>query len=122
MEINWETPLDDSTDYVEYFLKEMCRRADDPENTFTFVSDFCFFFCFRYPQLENMCLDLWVAGMETTSNTLTWGVLFALHNPDAQVSVKFAYFVCRKSCTPNWTRKSAATASLTTPIATSFTT
>jgi cytochrome P450 family 33 len=35
-------------------------------------------------QLKNTIFDLWIAGMETTSNTLTWAILYLLHNPDCQ--------------------------------------
>lgn len=31
-----------------------------------------------------MCFDLWMAGMETTSNTLYWGVLYVLRHPKVQ--------------------------------------
>ncbi|KAK6010740.1 hypothetical protein OSTOST_24206, partial [Ostertagia ostertagi] len=31
-----------------------------------------------------MCLDLWFAGMETTSNTLSWGVVYILNHLDVQ--------------------------------------
>ncbi|EFO95895.1 hypothetical protein CRE_23845 [Caenorhabditis remanei] len=32
-------------------------------------------------QLDSVCFDLWVAGMETTSNTLYWSLLYVLLNP-----------------------------------------
>ena len=34
-----------------------------------------------------MCFDLWMAGMETTSNTLYWGVLYVLLYEDVQKSM-----------------------------------
>ncbi|KAJ1360630.1 hypothetical protein KIN20_019655 [Parelaphostrongylus tenuis] len=49
-------------DYVEAFLKEKRRREANGDND-----------SFSHIQLQNMCLDLWFAGLETTSNTLSWG-------------------------------------------------
>jgi cytochrome P450 len=36
------------------------------------------------PQLLNMCFDLWVAGQETTSNTLAWGVTYLMLEQNVQ--------------------------------------
>ena len=36
--------------------------------------------------LTNTLLDLFFAGSETTSSTLTWGILYLILNPDKQVS------------------------------------
>uniref|UniRef100_A0A915CUP6 Cytochrome P450 n=1 Tax=Ditylenchus dipsaci TaxID=166011 RepID=A0A915CUP6_9BILA len=59
-----------ATDYVFAFLKEKGERdASGEEHTFSTA------------QLKNMCLDLWLAGQETTSNTLAWGIALLLHNP-----------------------------------------
>ncbi|KAK6059723.1 hypothetical protein COOONC_02630 [Cooperia oncophora] len=55
----------ESTDYVEAYLKEQKRLENEPDNG-----------GFTHAQLRNMCFDLWLAGMETTSNTLYWGVLY----------------------------------------------
>jgi cytochrome P450 family 33 len=38
-------------------------------------------------QLENLCLDLWIAGLETTITTLQWGILHLLHNADVQQNI-----------------------------------
>lgn len=43
------------------------------------------YFPFSRIQLLNMCFDLWLAGMETTSNTLSWGVVYLLNHHDVQV-------------------------------------
>lgn len=58
---------------MEAYLKERRRREADGD----YVS-------FNHIQLQNMCLDLWFAGMETTSNTLSWGALYVLNHPDVQ--------------------------------------
>uniref|UniRef100_A0A1I7XLK2 Unspecific monooxygenase n=1 Tax=Heterorhabditis bacteriophora TaxID=37862 RepID=A0A1I7XLK2_HETBA len=65
--------LDESTDYVEAYLKEKKRREAVDDEQFSLI------------QLKNMCLDLWFAGMETTSNTLSWGIIYILNYPDVQV-------------------------------------
>lgn len=65
--------IEHSNDYVEAYLKERRRREADGD----YVS-------FNHIQLQNMCLDLWFAGMETTSNTLSWGALYVLNHPDVQ--------------------------------------
>lgn len=35
-------------------------------------------------QLKNVLFDFWVAGQETTSTTLTWGIAYILHNLHTQ--------------------------------------
>ncbi|VDP41632.1 unnamed protein product [Heligmosomoides polygyrus] len=67
---------DQSSDYVEAYLKEKQRREDGGD-----FESFCRI------QLLNMCFDLWLAGMETTSNTLSWGVVYLLNHHDVQVKV-----------------------------------
>ena len=39
---------------------------------------------FSITQLYNMCFDLWIAGQETTSSTLSWGMAYLMLNPDMQ--------------------------------------
>ena len=46
-----------------------------------------FFFFFSDKQMLNMTADLFLAGQETTSSTLTWGFGFLIHNPDVQSHV-----------------------------------
>ncbi|TMS35705.1 hypothetical protein L596_003048 [Steinernema carpocapsae] len=65
---------DEPRDYVEAYLRKM--RADFKEKsgseTFTQI------------QLINVLFDLWIAGMETTINTLSYGLICILHNPEVQ--------------------------------------
>ncbi|TMS35708.1 hypothetical protein L596_003049 [Steinernema carpocapsae] len=74
---NHKQDIDFSTqetgDYTEAYLKAMKKN---PENTF-----------FTDLQLENLCFDLWIAGMETTSNTLSWGIVYLLNNIHVQVKI-----------------------------------
>ncbi|VDL78155.1 unnamed protein product [Nippostrongylus brasiliensis] len=68
---------EEATDYVEAFLKEQKRREANGDHE-----------SFSHKQLQNMCLDLWFAGMETTSNTLAWSVVYMLNFPDIQAKVQ----------------------------------
>ncbi|EGT54930.1 hypothetical protein CAEBREN_30586 [Caenorhabditis brenneri] len=60
-----------NADYVDAFLKER-KKNEDKED----------FGGFEMEQLDSVCFDLWVAGMETTSNTLYWSLLFVLKHPE----------------------------------------
>uniref|UniRef100_A0A1I7SXT2 Cytochrome P450 n=1 Tax=Caenorhabditis tropicalis TaxID=1561998 RepID=A0A1I7SXT2_9PELO len=74
-----EIDFDDveSLDYVESYLKEQKRReADGDKETF----------CNQ--QLMAMCFDLFMAGLMTTTTTLTWGIAYYLHNPDVRQKIK----------------------------------
>uniref|UniRef100_A0A1I7U679 Unspecific monooxygenase n=1 Tax=Caenorhabditis tropicalis TaxID=1561998 RepID=A0A1I7U679_9PELO len=61
---------DEYSDYVEAFLKERKKHEHEPG-----------YGGFEMEQLDSVCFDLWVAGMETTSNTLYWSLLYVLLNP-----------------------------------------
>ncbi|KAK5967949.1 Unspecific monooxygenase [Trichostrongylus colubriformis] len=67
---------EENADYVEAYLKEQKRLENEPENG-----------GFTHAQLRNMCFDLWMAGMETTSNTLYWGVLYVVLHDEVQKSI-----------------------------------
>ncbi|KAH7706767.1 CYP-33D3 protein [Aphelenchoides avenae] len=61
------------TDYAEAFLREARKRdAEGAAHTFTLS------------QLKAMCSDLFIAGQETTSTTLAWGVAYLIHCSEAQ--------------------------------------
>ncbi|PAV73377.1 hypothetical protein WR25_00269 [Diploscapter pachys] len=62
---------EDASDVVEAYLKEMKKREGQPD-----------FGGFEIDQLKSICFDLWIAGMETTSNTIYWTVLYVLHDPE----------------------------------------
>ncbi|EFP13339.1 hypothetical protein CRE_05305 [Caenorhabditis remanei] len=66
--INYDS--DEYSDYVEAFLKE--RKKHEHEEGYG---------GYEMEQLDSVCFDLWVAGMETTSNTLYWSLLYVLLNP-----------------------------------------
>ncbi|KAJ8362070.1 hypothetical protein AAFF_G00398200 [Aldrovandia affinis] len=63
-------------DYIDCFLSEMEKWKDDKDAGF---------------DEENLCictLDLFVAGTETTSTTLNWGLLYMINYPDLQEKVQ----------------------------------
>ncbi|CAI2352585.1 unnamed protein product [Caenorhabditis sp. 36 PRJEB53466] len=63
----------ENSDYVETFLKEQKKREADGDREM---------FCDK--QLANMCLDLWFAGLATTTNTVTWAISYVLNSPEVQ--------------------------------------
>ncbi|CCD67644.1 CYtochrome P450 family [Caenorhabditis elegans] len=67
---------DEYSDYVEAFLKERKKHENEQD-----------FGGFEMEQLDSVCFDLWVAGMETTSNTLNWALLYVLLNPEVRQKV-----------------------------------
>ncbi|KAF1752919.1 hypothetical protein GCK72_019474 [Caenorhabditis remanei] len=75
-EIDFEDLDSESSDYVETYLKEQRKRKLEGE-TETF-SDI---------QLANMCMDLWFAGLGTTTNTTTWAISYILHFPKVQQKI-----------------------------------
>ncbi|CAO4375302.1 unnamed protein product [Caenorhabditis nigoni] len=62
---------DEYSNYVEAFLKER-KKHENEEGCGGYEME----------QLDSVCFDLWVAGMETTSNTLYWSLLYVLLNPE----------------------------------------
>ncbi|KAI1892064.1 hypothetical protein AGOR_G00150130 [Albula goreensis] len=72
--VDWDPS--EPRDYIDCFLSEMEKMKDDREAGFN---------------EENLCfctLDLFVAGSETTSTTLNWGLLFMINYPDIQEKVQ----------------------------------
>ncbi|CAI5448978.1 unnamed protein product [Caenorhabditis angaria] len=67
---------DEYSDYVEAFLKERKKHEHEPN-----------FGGYEMEQLESVCFDLWLAGMETTSNTLYWALLYVLLNPEVREKI-----------------------------------
>jgi cytochrome P450 len=64
----------ESTDYVEAYLRQQKKleKAGDKDNMY---SD---------SQLYGCVFDMWLAGQETTSNTLAWMVIYLMTYPEAQ--------------------------------------
>ncbi|CAI2353367.1 unnamed protein product [Caenorhabditis sp. 36 PRJEB53466] len=64
---------EESKDYVETFMKKQRKREAEGDQE-SFSDD----------QLRNMCFDMWVAGMHTTTNTMGFLTAIAVNNMDAQ--------------------------------------
>jgi cytochrome P450 family 2 subfamily J len=66
-------------DYIDKYLIEI-DNTKDPNSSF-----------FRENGIENLAaslVDLFIAGSETTSTTLTWAVLYMVRNPEVQQKVQ----------------------------------
>ncbi|KAK3091177.1 hypothetical protein FSP39_017737 [Pinctada imbricata] len=63
-------------DYIDAFLKEQKKMEEDPESTFT------------DEQLIQSVRDFFVAGYESTVQTLRWIFLILIHNPDVQIKMR----------------------------------
>ncbi|EGT51399.1 CBN-CYP-33D1 protein [Caenorhabditis brenneri] len=73
-EIDFES--EENSDFVEAYLKEQKKReADGDLETFS------------RKQLCAMCFDLWIAGLLTTTSTLTWGFSYYLHDTKIQKKI-----------------------------------
>ncbi|CAI5450785.1 unnamed protein product [Caenorhabditis angaria] len=63
-------------DYCEAYLKEQKKReAEGDFETFSNI------------QLSNVCLDLWFAGLITTTTTISWILSYILYNPKAEEKI-----------------------------------
>ncbi|XP_071445902.1 methyl farnesoate epoxidase isoform X2 [Hetaerina americana] len=63
-------------DLIDAYIREMKSRKEDPTSTFT------------DDQLVMVCLDMFIAGSETTSNTLQFAFLLAALHPEIQDKVQ----------------------------------
>ncbi|ULT87429.1 hypothetical protein L3Y34_006920 [Caenorhabditis briggsae] len=64
---------EENESYAESYLKEQRKReADGDKETFS------------TKQLSNMCMDLWLAGLGTTTLTLGWSMAYVMNTPGVQ--------------------------------------
>ncbi|KAI6206304.1 (pine wood nematode) hypothetical protein [Aphelenchoides besseyi] len=61
-------------DFIDAYLLEQSRQERQNNNNHYFTRQ----------QLLNVLFDLWFAGQETTSTTLTWGFAYLIRHPEAQ--------------------------------------
>ncbi len=77
-----ETYQEDSLrNYVDHFLKVSQEQEQTGEQK-TFIGKE------GHANLVNNLIDLFIAGSETTSTTLSWGMLYMILNPDIQHKVQ----------------------------------
>uniref|UniRef100_A0AC34FN03 Cytochrome P450 n=1 Tax=Panagrolaimus sp. ES5 TaxID=591445 RepID=A0AC34FN03_9BILA len=76
--INFESD-EDPTDFVEAYLRHQHKLKAEDGNDNNNVND-----NFDDTQLYATVLDLWVAGQETTSNTLAWVCAYLIQYPEVQ--------------------------------------
>ncbi|CAA16294.2 CYtochrome P450 family [Caenorhabditis elegans] len=67
----------ENLDFVEAYLKEQKKREEDGD-----------FKTFCNKQLCAMLFDLWIAGLMTTTMTMTWGLSYYLYNPEVQRKIR----------------------------------
>uniref|UniRef100_A0A7E4V6Z0 Cytochrome P450 n=1 Tax=Panagrellus redivivus TaxID=6233 RepID=A0A7E4V6Z0_PANRE len=60
------------TNFCDAFLKEMSDRGGEDASKHNF----------SHRQLRNACLDLWVAGLESTTTTLSFAILYSIRHPE----------------------------------------
>uniref|UniRef100_A0AC34GQL3 Cytochrome P450 n=1 Tax=Panagrolaimus sp. ES5 TaxID=591445 RepID=A0AC34GQL3_9BILA len=74
-----EEASDESTDFCEAFLREMMKQQKSSDNQKNHS--------FSFQQLRNVCLDLWVAGLETTTNTISFAILYFIHYSEIRAKI-----------------------------------
>lgn len=57
------------TDFVECYLRK--KKVFEEEGDFELYCD---------QQLYAVCIDVWLGGQETTSNTISWGIIYLMEN------------------------------------------
>uniref|UniRef100_A0A1I7RJ83 Cytochrome P450 n=1 Tax=Bursaphelenchus xylophilus TaxID=6326 RepID=A0A1I7RJ83_BURXY len=62
-----------NTDFVESYLKQMYKQWEKGD-----------YESFSRDILVSICADLWLAGQESTSNTINWGIAYLANNPGIQ--------------------------------------
>ena len=73
-----ELDLDDAKDFMDLMLQEVAKATD---------SNSSFFGEIGHSAIFNNMIDLFLAGMETTSSALLWTFLYLLHHPEIQSRV-----------------------------------
>ena len=71
---------DDGNDFISAYLKEMKKNENNPQSSF--YKDRGHYY------LVNVLIDLFAAGMETTSSAITWSFLLLLHHPEVKRKVQ----------------------------------
>uniref|UniRef100_A0AC34RHM5 Cytochrome P450 n=1 Tax=Panagrolaimus sp. JU765 TaxID=591449 RepID=A0AC34RHM5_9BILA len=72
-EIDWDSHSD-PVDYTEAFLRKQHELETKGENNPAFT----------YEQLTGTLWDMWIAGQETTANTLGWLCIYLIHHQEIQ--------------------------------------
>ena len=68
-------------DFIDYYLNEIKTATEEKRMNSSFNEKEGLL------NLENVLVDLFIAGSETTSTTLNWGMLYMILHPDIQRKV-----------------------------------
>ena len=71
---------DNITDFIDTYLAEMEKNKENEHSSFNKSRGHFF--------LANVLVDLFIAGMETTSSTLNWSFLLLLHHPEIRRNIQ----------------------------------
>ena len=71
---------DDAKDFIDAYLVEMKKQENNPSSSFNKHRGHYY--------LVNVLMDLFFAGMETTSSALTWSFLLLLHHPEIKRKIQ----------------------------------
>ena len=74
-----EETAGESADYISEYLREIKKNSGDASSSFHGTRG--------EESLVSSMLDLFLAGTETTTSSLMWGILFLLHHPEVQDNV-----------------------------------
>ena len=77
------TSNDDPIDYVDAFLRKKYELENNNNNDKENKSE-----VFTDAQLTGCLWDMWIAGQETTSNTLGWGCIYITNRPNIQKRIQ----------------------------------
>ena len=70
---------DENKDFMDSYLKEILRCQDKTSSFYGKRGE---------ESLMASIMDLFLGGIETTAATLSWGILYMLHNPEVQKKVQ----------------------------------
>ena len=81
--MNWFLQADNMRDFVDKYISEI-KSSNNKESSFHGEEGIL--------NLANVLIDFFLAGSETTSTTLNWGMLYMIMNPNIQAKASEMVF------------------------------